>query len=520
MIYLTQSVHRNCQKFPNKIMSIHNGRERTWIAFQARVSRFAAALQKLGLQPNDRIAILALNSDYYLEYYLAVLWAGGAVVPLNTRWSVKENAYSLSDSGSKMLLVDDAFMPQVEGLKAENIPVENYIYIGESDTPSGLLSYEQLINENEPVADAYRHDDDLAGIFYTGGTTGFPKGAMLTHKSLWTSTVAVLLEASIKEDGVYMHAAPMFHLADGAFSNAALLVGAAHCYLPNFTPQGTVERIQEHKVTHTVLVPIMIQLVTGYIKQSQSKIDSLKFVLYGASPIPESVLIEALAAFPTTDFAQGYGQTELSPIITMLPPKYHVTEGPFAGKLKSAGRAGICIEIRIVDKEDQVLGPNEIGEVTVMGPNRMLQYWNKPEETATSLRNGWIYTGDVGYLDEEGFLFLVDRAKDMIVTGGENVYSTEVENAVMDHPSVQQCIVIGIPDEKWGELVHAEIILHDNATTKENEITDHCRTLIANYKCPKSIKFRTEPFPISGAGKLLKREVRKTYWEGKDRAIN
>lgn len=520
MIYLTQSVHRNCQKYPNKIMSMHNGRERTWIDFKIRISRCAAALQAMGLQPNDRIAILALNSDYYLEYYLAVLWAGGAVVPLNTRWSVKENAYSLKDSATKMLFVDDAFLPQVEGLRAENIQVEKYIYIGEQDTPDGLQSYEKLIADHEPVEDAYRHDDDLAGIFYTGGTTGFPKGAMLTHKSLWTSAVTVLIEASIKEDDVYMHAGPMFHLADGAFSNATLLIGAAHCYLPSFTPHGTVECIQKYEATHTLLVPVMIQMVTAFVQQNKSVINSLRFVVYGASPIPESVLIEALATFPNTDFVQGYGQTELSPIVTMLPAKYHVTEGPNAGKLKSAGQAGICIELRIVDRDDKVLGANEIGEVIVMGPNRMLQYWNKPEETATSLRNGWIYTGDVGYLDEDGFLFLVDRAKDMIVTGGENVYSTEVENAVTDHAAVKQCIVIGIPDEKWGELVHGEVILHDNVQVSESDIIEHCKTLIANYKCPKSIKFRTEPFPISGAGKLLKREVRKTYWEGKDRAIN
>lgn len=520
MIYLTQSVHRNCQKFPNKVMSSHNGRTRTWSQFKDRVSRFAGALQQLGVQPNDRVSILALNCDRYLEYYLAVPWAGGAVVPLNTRWSVKENAYSLKDSGTKILLVDDAFLPQVEGLKKEGVPVETYIYIGEKDCPEGLLSYEKLIEDTAPVGDAYRHDDDLAGIFYTGGTTGFPKGAMLTHKSIWTSSVSILVETGVREDDVYLHAGPMFHLADGAFSNASLLVGAAHCFLPAFTPQATVDTINKYQASHTLLVPVMIQMVTAYVEQTNSNLDSLKSVIYGASPIPESVLTAALNAFPNTAFTQGYGQTELSPIVTMLGAKYHVLEGPNAGKLKSAGQACICAEIRIVDKEDNVLGANEIGEITVMGPNKMLQYWNKPEETATSLRNGWIYTGDVGYLDNEGFLYLVDRAKDMIVSGGENVYSTEVENAVMKHEAVQQCVVIAIPDEKWGELVHAEIILKEGANATKDDIVAHCREFIANYKCPKSVKFRTEPFPMSGAGKLLKREVRKVYWAGKDRNIN
>ena len=520
MIYLTQSIHRNCQKYPNRVVTEHNGRTRTWTEFRDRVSRLAGALQVLGVKESDRVAIMALNCDKYLEYYFAVPWAGGAVVPLNTRWSVKENAYSLTDSGTKILFVDDAFLPQVDGLKKENVPVEKYIYMGEKECPEGLLDIENLINDNAGIPDSYRHDDDLAGIFYTGGTTGFPKGAMLTHKSMWTSAVTVLVEAKVDEDDTYLHAGPMFHLADGAFSNAACLVGSKHCFLPTFTPQLTVETINKYKATHTVLVPVMIQMVTAYVEQQKSRLKSLKAVLYGASPIPESVLTAAMSAFPNTNFMQGYGQTELSPIVTMLGHKYHVTEGPRSGKLKSAGQAGICVEIRIVDKEDKVLDPGGIGEVTVLGPNKMLSYWNKPQETATSLRNGWIYTGDVGYLDDEGFLYLVDRAKDMIVTGGENVYSTEVENAVTAHDAVQQCIVIGIPDEKWGELVHAEIILNDGASATEGDIIAHCRELIANYKCPKSVKFRTEPFPLSGAGKLLKREVRKVYWQGQDRSIN
>ena len=520
MIYLTQSIHRNCQKFPNQLATVHNGRKHTWLQFRERVARLAGALQNLGLQPNDRVGMLALNSDRYLEYYMAVPWAGGAVVALNTRWSVKENAYSLSDSGTKILMVDDAFAPQVEDLRSENIPVEVYIYIGEQSCPEGMLDYESLIKEADPVDDSYRHDDDLAGIYYTGGTTGFPKGAMLTHKSLWSSAMATIMAANIKPQDSYLHIGPMFHLADGAMSNATLIVGAAHHFLPTFTPDGAVKAIQSSKATHTLMVPVMIQMVTAYLEKTKAPLDSLRFVLYGASPIPESDLVAALQAFGNTSFVQGYGQTELSPIVTLLDAEYHVTEGPKAGKLKSAGQAVACVEMKIVDDQDKTLGANEIGEVVVLGPNRMLGYWNKPEETATSLRDGWIYTGDVGYIDEEGFLFLVDRAKDMIVTGGENVYSTEVENAVMSHPSVEQCIVIGIPDEKWGELVHAEIILKEDKKASQEEIANHCKELIANYKCPKSVKFRTEPFPVSGAGKLLKREVRQVYWEGRERGIN
>lgn len=520
MIYLTQSIHRNCQKFPNKLVTIYNDRQQTWSQFKERIAKFAGALHTLGVEQNDRVAILALNSDRYLEFYMSVPWAGGAVVPLNTRWTVKENAYSLNDSGAKVLMVDDAHVHQVEMLKEEGVPVSIYIYIGEQECPKGMLDYEKLIQEEDPVVDSFRHDDDLAGIYYTGGTTGFPKGAMLTHKSLWTSAMAILLESKMKADDTYLHASPMFHIADGAMSNGALILGATHCFLPSFTPQGVVKTIQKNKVSHTLMVPVMIQMVTEYIKKTNATMDTLRFVLYGASPITEVVLVAALKAFPKTEFVQGYGQTELSPLITILPAEYHVTEGPKSGKLKSTGQAVACVEIRIVDKEDTELQPNMVGEVIVKGPNRMLKYWNKPEETATSLRDDWIYTGDMGYLDTEGFLFLVDRAKDMIVSGGENIYSTETENAIMKFLAVQQCIVIGIPDKKWGEIVHAEIILKEGMSVTQEEIVAHCKKLIANYKCPKSVKFRKDPFPISGAGKLLKREVRKIYWKGEGRGIN
>ena len=224
--------------------------------------------------------------------------------------------------------------------------------------------------------------------------------------------------------------------------------------------------------------------------------------------------------FPKVQFAQGYGQTELAPMATALLPKHHTTEGKYAGKMKSVGQAIPCVEIKIVNEEGETLAPRAIGEIAVKGPNCMQGYWNKPEETAVSLRNGWVHTGDAGYMDEDGFLFLVDRIKDMIISGGENVYSAEVENAVVKHPAVDQVVVIGIPHKEWGEQVHAEVILKAGQTATAEEIIAHTKTYIANYKCPRSITFRTEPFPLSGAGKVLKREVKKGYWEGQERQIH
>ena len=343
---------------------------------------------------------------------------------------------------------------------------------------------------------------------------------MLTHTNLWSSAIASISFLQLSEGSRILHAAPMFHLADGVTTQAGMLAGATHVFIPMFTPAATIKAISDKKATHTVLVPIMIQMTINEPNVNVEDLSSLKFVLYGAAPIAEKVLIEAIKTFPQTNFLQGYGQTEMAPLVTILGAKYHTTDGPYAGKLKSAGKAIPCVEIKIVSDSGEALAPEQIGEIIVRGPNAMTGYWNKPEETAVSLRNGWIHTGDAGYLDDDGFLFLVDRVKDMIVSGGENVYSAVVENAINNHPAVDQVIVIGIPHDKWGEQVHAEVILKKGQTATEAEIIAKTKEYIANYKCPRSVKFRTEPFPISGAGKLLKREVKKVYWDKKDRQIS
>ena len=520
MYYLTQSIHRNAQIRGTQIATENGDRKHTWKQLKDRVARVAAGLKQLDLKDGDRIAILALNSDRYLEYYFAVPWAGACVVPLNIRWSPVENAYSLKDAGATILFVDDTFAKMVPALVAQEVQLEHIIYMGDSDTPEGMINYEGLISDNEPIEDAYRSNDDLAGIFYTGGTTGFPKGVMLTHSNLWSSAIALVVSIELKEANRILHAAPMFHLADGAMTQGGVLAGSTHVFIPMFTPAGTVQAIQNYKVSHALLVPVMIQMTINDPSIKEADLSSLEYILYGASPIAESVLIQAMETFPKAKFGQGYGQTELAPLATMLGPEYHVIDGPKAGKLKSAGKAITCVEIKIADEQGNSLPSGEIGEIAVKGPNAMVGYWNKPEETAQSLRNGWVHTGDAGYMDEEGFIFLVDRVKDMIVSGGENVYSAEVENAVMNHPAVDQVIVVGIPSDEWGEQVHAEVILKEGQEASVEEIIAKTKEYIANYKCPRSISFRTEPFPLSGAGKLLKRDVRAPYWEGKERQIN
>jgi len=523
MYYLTQSIHRNAQIKGNQIATIMGDRQRTWLQVKDRVARFAGGLKSLGVQAGDRIAILALNSDSYFEYYFSVPWAGAVVVPLNIRWSPAENAYSLKDSGTSILIVDQTFAKMVPAIEAQGVSFKSVIFIGDGEVPKGMLSYESMIANNEPAPDAYQGNEDLAGIYYTGGTTGFPKGVMLSHSNMWASGMATLGLGVVQEDEGqirYLHAAPMFHLGDGANTQIYTIAGSTHVFIPMFTPSGTIKAIAEKKVTNIMLVPTMIQMIINDPLIKKVEVSSLEFIAYGASPMSESLLLETMQTFPKVQFLQGFGQTELAPIATVLLPKYHTTEGKYAGKLKSVGQAAPCVEIKVVNEEGATVAPREIGEIAVKGPNCMQGYWNKPEETAVSLRNGWVHTGDAGYLDEEGFLYLVDRIKDMIISGGENVYSAEVENAVVKHPAVDQVVVIGIPHKEWGEQVHAEVILKAGQIATAEEIIAETKTYIANYKCPRSITFRTESFPLSGAGKVLKRDVKKGYWEGQERQIH
>jgi acyl-CoA synthetase (AMP-forming)/AMP-acid ligase II len=517
---IVQSVKRNAQIRGRQTATIFGERRRTWLEFRERVARLAGGLKALGVGPDDRVAILALNSDRYLETYVAAPWAGGAVVPLNIRWSEAENAYALNDSETTVLFVDDAFLKQAGALQQQVGSLRAVVHMGDAAPPAGLIGHEALIEGHPPLPDAGRGGEDLAGIFYTGGTTGFPKGVMLPHRGLWASAMAWLAEAEPIADSVALHAAPMFHLADGALMVGGTITGATHAVIPMFAPEGVLQAIERYKVTQLLLVPTMIGMLVAHPKIAEADVSSVKLVTYGGSVIPEAVLARAIRAFPGCKFTQAYGMTELSPIATLLGPEYHVLEGPNTGRLTTAGRPAACNELEIVDPNGDEVPRGTVGEIRCRGPNTMLGYWKKPQETAAALRDGWVYTGDAGVMDEDGFVTIVDRLKDMIVTGGENVYSAEVENAVFDHPAVLQCAVVGIPSQEWGEAVHAIVILREGQAATAAEIIAHCRERIANYKCPRSVEFRNEPFPLSGAGKVLKRELRAPYWEGQRRQVS
>ena len=518
-MYLTQGLHRAMQQHPERI-AVHFGDQRfTFRELTGRVARLAAALQGLGMASGDRVAMLAMNSNRYLEYQLGVPWGGGVLNPCNVRWSVPEIIYSLNDSGSTILIVDDTFVAMVEPILRSAPAIRKVIHAGDGDAPAGTHSYEQLLASHAPVADAGREGDDLLGIFYTGGTTGFPKGVMLSHANLFASGMSLLGEGISPRGSVYLHAAPMFHLADFGISIPQFLAGNAHAIIPAFSPPAVLESIARDRVTDVLLVPTMVQLLVDHpAMKAGPDISSLKRVIYGASTISEAVLDRAMAALPGVEFSQAYGMTELSPVATINPAWYHTAEGRSAGKLRSGGRASFGTEVRIVDEVGVEVERGTVGEVAVRGPNVMLGYWNQAEQTAAALRNGWMHTGDGAYMDDDGFIFVVDRLKDMIKSGGENVFSAEVENALAQHPAVASCAVIGVPSEAWGEAVHAVVVLRPGAEARAEELVAHCKTSIAGYKCPRSVDF-VEALPLSGAGKILKTKLREPFWRTREQKV-
>ncbi|MFP6743234.1 MAG: long-chain-fatty-acid--CoA ligase [Alphaproteobacteria bacterium] len=519
-MYLSQSLKRNAQTNKNGIATRFDGRQRTWSELRDRVARFAGGLRKLGVEQGDRVALLALNSDRYLEYYFGCYWCGAVVVPLNVRWSAGEHAYSLNDSGAATFIVDDKFLPMAPTILAEAGDVANLIYMGDGDTPDGWLNYEDVIASAGLLEDAGCGGEDLAGIFYTGGTTGFPKGVMLPHRGLWSSALGVAYGFNMTRDTVYLHAAPMFHLADGAFSMGAMVAGGSHAFIPAFDPAKTIEAIAEFGVTDVLMVPTMVKMVLDNPAFDSAKLATLKQVIYGASPMPEGVIRQGMDKLPNVGWCHAYGQTELSPLITFNPPEHHILEGELSGRLRSIGRAANCNEVKIVDEAGAEVPRHTIGEIIVRGPNAMLGYWNKPEETAAALKNGWVHTGDAAHMDDDGFIYIADRLKDMIISGGENIYSVEIESAISRHDAVAEVAVVGIPSDEWGEAVHAIVVPQADASVSEQEIIDHCRELIAGFKCPRSVEIRTETLPLSGAGKVLKRDLRAPFWEGRERQVN
>jgi long-chain acyl-CoA synthetase len=508
--HLLPAVERNA----DKVGFIDGSYRGTYAGHLDRVARLCAALRQLGVGRHDRFAIMALNSHQFLESYHAAFLGAGVINPLNLRLAPKELEYILHDSGTKVCLVDAAFAPVIAQVRAA-AGIEQVVLIGGGDVPHDHR-YEHLLEAVTPKIPDEPEETDPVVLMYTGGTTGLPKGVICDHRAQILNLYHALMRIPFDEEAVALMQTPMFHAASTT-TVLGVPLGSTLVFIPMFDPAKVPRLIEEQKVTMTAMVPTMIGMVLGHPDFKAERLASLTHLSYGASPMPEPLLRRLLALFPNLDIFQGYGMTEASPLLTLLGPEEHRQGGEL---LLSAGRALPGVVISIQDEDGQMLPPRHTGEVCARGGNYMQSYWKKPEATEEAFRGGWYHSGDAGYLDERGYLFLVDRVKDMIVTGGENVYSIEVENAVASHPAVAQVAVIGIPHEAWGEAVHAIVVLRAGGSVTEDEIIAHARASIAGYKVPKSVEFRAEPLPLSGAMKVLKRELRAPYWEGHARRVN
>jgi acyl-CoA synthetase (AMP-forming)/AMP-acid ligase II len=480
-----------------------------------RVLKLADAMSsQLGIKRGDRFAVMALNGHQYLELYHASLLSGTVINPLNLRLAPKELEFILKDSGSRVCFVDAFFAGLIDKVRAES-GLDKVVLIGEGDAVHDH-KYEQLIDAGEANTPDEPEETEPAILMYTGGTTGLPKGVVLDHRALMLDVYKVATRWVMDENFVYLHQTPMFHAASLGGILATPAVGGVTTSVPLFDPEKVLDVIHATKTTMTVMVPTMIAMMLDHPSFDAKKLESLDILTYGASPMPVALLERLLGVLPNVRIFQGYGMTENCGLLTCLGPEEHRRGGDL---LRSAGRPMLGSVISIRDEDGNALPTGQTGEVCARAGNYMGEYWKRPEETASAFRGGWYHTGDAGYLDEEGYLYLVDRVKDMIVTGGENVYSVEVENAISSHPGVSQVAVIGIPSEQWGEAVLAIVVPKSGAEVDEESIKEWARDRIAGYKVPKAVEFRTDPLPLSGAMKILKRDLRAPYWEGKDRAV-
>jgi len=514
---LTQPLHKALQERPRATALVCGERRQTFGQFVDRVARLAAVLQQLGLQPGDRVGLLALNSDRYVEYLYATWWAGGVINPVNIRWSAREIAYSLDDCDTRILLADENFTAAAQLQRGLSRSLRTLVHFGDGPAAEGTVDAQARMAQAQPVADARRRGEDLAAVMYTGGTTGLPKGVMLTHGNLYAGQLSANMAARRPDEAVGLNMAPMFHVGGAGLTLQLMLRLCTQVIIPAFDEIQVLEAIQDEGASETFMVPTMLKRLIEHPRFAEFDTSSLRLVLYGAAPIDDTLLMQSIEKLPRASFCQLYGMTELSPVVTVLPAWCHHPDEP-AARRRSAGRPVPIAELRIVDAEGRPVPHGTVGEIAVRGPMVMAGYWNQPEQTAEVLRDGWMHTGDGGVMDDDGFVYVVDRLKDMIVTGGENVYSAEVENAITQLPQVSMCAVIGVPDERWGERVHAVVVLRAGQALDEAALLAHCKAQIAGYKCPRSVEFKAE-IPLSPAGKMLKYKLREPYWAGQARRV-
>ncbi|MBT2322752.1 AMP-binding protein [Variovorax paradoxus] len=499
-MYLTQGLHRSLQRHPAKTALLHLGegaeRRHDFAGLIDSVARQAAALAARGIRSGERVALLAPNTDHLVLAILACWWLGAVACPLNVRWSSAELAHALADSDASLLLVDAALSGAVPDAATPVLPLDELAAQAHSLAP---------------LPDTRTGGDALAALLYTGGTTGRSKGVMLSHANFWTASMTRGAELNNSPASVTLLVAPLFHVAGLGRLIGQLLVGGGWVTMPQFRAARVLEAIEQHGISDIIAVPSMLQLLLDDPAFRAERVQGLARIAFGAAPMPPDLLDRALQAWPKAEFFQAYGMTETAGAVSVNLPANHRPEARALGLLNSVGRAGLGAEIIVADEQGRELPRGEVGEILARGPMVMRGYWRQPEATQAALRDGWLRTGDGGRMDGEGYLFIADRLKDMIISGGENVYSAEVEAALRTHPAVALAAVVGVPDLQWGEAVHAVVVTKPEAAADTAGLADAlrawCRTQLAGYKCPRAFSFVPE-LPMSAAGKVLKNVLR------------
>jgi len=507
----------------DKVGLIDGDRQFTYIELADRVGRIRTGLRALGTSSGDRIAGLALNSFRHFEAWMAIPTANLVFNDLNFRLALTELEFIVNDSEASVLFADARQWETATALRERCPSLRRLVWTDDGESPDGSPTWDELAAHDASPPPRDLDADCIAAITYTGGTTGLPKGVIQTHGNLVVNAKHMLWANPLFECDRFLHLTPMFHSAGVANMYAQTLVAGTQITCPGFDPDLVGRMIERYRVSVCVLVPTMINMFLNHPATPERDLSSWRLCLYAASPIPMALLQRAMAELPC-GFSQGYGMTEMSPHCCQLTSADHdlaIAGDPDAvRRLASAGTPCIGVDVEIRRTDGTLCDLGEVGEINVRGPNMMPGYWNRPDETAKVFTDdGWYRTGDLASVDAGGYVFIVDRAKDMIVSGGENVYTTEVENALASHPAVLELAVFGVPDQQWGEAVHAEVVLRLGASATERELIDHCRLTIAVYKVPRAIVVREQPLPKSAAGKILKRDLRAPYWEGQTRTI-
>ena len=496
-----------------------NGESLTYAEANAIADRIAASFSPSGIEKGDRVAILSKNSLEYALLYYGAFKAGVVPVPLNYRLAGPEWAYIINDSAAKALIARSDLVQQADKVVGDLTTVKTRIAV-DAQPPEGWQSYESwLAQESGPPSDSYIHDGDDAYIMYTSGTTGHPKGAVLTHHAVTSNLSQFATLVRIEFGERYLIVAPMYHAAAGVSFFTVVAQGGTSVIHEEFDPFAVVDSLA-NDVHAATLVPAMIQACLLMVPDvADRNYDKLRLIGYGASPIAEATLRRAMEVFDC-EFGQGYGMTETTAVVTLLSQAAHrrALDGE-PGLLLAAGQPVLGTEIRIVNALDEEVPRGEIGEIIARGPQLMRGYLNKPEATETALRGGWMHTGDAGIMDDEGFVYIQDRVKDMVVSGGENVYPREVEEVLFKHEAIADVAVIGVPSEQWGEALLAVVVMKESQQIEADSLIEYCRGKLAGYKIPRQVEF-IEELPRNPSGKVLKRQLREPYWEGVERRVS